>query len=54
MLLGLLFVAILIAIPYAGIVFNLIFSVLGLGAVWLALRGRSGTNNRRPHPYALQ
>lgn len=54
MVFGLVLVAILIAIPYAGVVFNLIFSVLGLGAVWLALRGQVGTNNRRPHPYALQ
>lgn len=54
MLLGLVVVSVLIAIPYAGAIFNLIFSVWGLGAVWLALRGRTATIARKPHPYALQ
>ncbi|MCO5194295.1 MAG: hypothetical protein M9930_13545 [Anaerolineae bacterium] len=44
MLIGLAIVALLIALPYVGWLFNLVISMLGLGALWLAYRGNRAEN----------
>lgn len=45
MLIGLAIVALLIALPYVGWLFNLVISMIGLGALWLAYRGNRASSD---------